>query len=55
MTMVGFDPTIFIARKVMSTTQRNRTAVTATFVTHLVACVHIKGDVDMAAEPISHG
>ena len=34
----------------MSTTQHNRIAVTATFVTNLVACVHISGEVDMAAE-----
>jgi hypothetical protein len=34
----------------MSTAQHSRIAVTATFVTNLVACVHISGDVDMAAE-----
>lgn len=34
----------------MSTTQHNRIAVTATFVTNLVACVHISGEVDMAVE-----
>ena len=33
----------------MSTTQHTRIAATATFVTNLVACVRISGDVDAAA------
>jgi anti-anti-sigma factor len=34
----------------MSTAQRSRIAVTATFVTNFVAYVHISGDVDKAAD-----
>ena len=34
----------------MSKTQRNRIAVSATFVANLVARVPISGDVDMASE-----